>query len=1011
MTEQHALTQHFSAEPAMTDAQTAVSEFEQQVWLHHQQSGDSCHQFLSAFRLNGDINLSLLMQSLVAVLQSLPHLDARYLLNDAFELVKQQHASQHLAIDMVQVSDVREASQHMLHWQSQRMDLAQEAPLQCRLYLSAQGEVLLAVRHHRILAQGIHWQTIFSSLSSFYHGELNVQAWAESGYSGSPVAHPLFQADQPLSNEHAWLGAGRQSGRRAIEQLGVEPLETEIRQAEKVRVSLPLSRLSRLTDHQGPQASFDPARPDPENLARATTSPGTLDDGTFEHETMLFAAIATFAGFLSRLSGQSQQMMYAPKQVSQRHHELNGSTVQSDLVRIALDLADKTEQELLAEVESQCRSGCSFPLATPQRDELSTLVTWSVDPAVHLRLRQVQCETLRLPPIHSDFDLILALGIRCDNELLLELTTGARLSPYIGSWLLDQFSQSLGSGLPQGERFGPKAQPEKPVDGQQAGDSAAAERNWLAGLIADAFGAALGVEEFGIHDDFFDFGGHSLIATRVIGKLKTEHLIEIHINDLFSQPTAWGLAAHATSHQSEPRVKQNEVTETLAAPLAFAQDSLWKAYAAFGYNELFNIPFALRFVDPVDEVVFEQAFRDLMLRHSVLRSLFTTQDGQVMQRVVSEAELAQYRWFWYSQDTGPVDRQAMLNQEASHVFDLAKELPLRLRFMTDPDSGVQYLSFLFHHVVLDEWSVNLLMDDLCTAYASRAAGRAPEWPDAPPAFCDFAAKQHEAGFDASHLDYWVSQFTGVPLDIPLLPALQNPSPSESSDAGGWVETKLDPETVHGLYQLARQQGASLFNVIYAAIALGLKQLGAPDKLVVGTPASGRLDAAYFDTVGYFTTLAMHVVHFDQADTVAALVAQVKNTINESLDYSDVPIDWVEEALLGNEAPKGHLFEVMIQLHAKNKLHGELTTAQQSIRFEQVDPEKSDSALGLQFEVMEENIGGEDTIRVLMSYRSAQYGESQVKQLTQTMRSMLAQFARPASAALALSHVIQGGGHL
>ncbi|WP_262364968.1 condensation domain-containing protein, partial [Salmonella enterica] len=159
-----------------------------------------------------------------------------------------------------------------------------------------------------------------------------------------------------------------------------------------------------------------------------------------------------------------------------------------------------------------------------------------------------------------------------------------------------------------------------------------------------------------------------------------------------------------------------------------------------------------------------------------------------------------------------------------------------------------------------------------------------------------------------------------------------------------------------------QQGASLFNVVYAAISLALKKLGAPSQLIVGTPASGRLDAEFFDTVGYFTTLAMHVVHFDRAESVAELIAQVKNTINESLDYSDVPIDWVEDALLGERTDKHHLFEVMIQLHAKNKLHGELVSAQQAVRFEQVDPEKSESALGLQFEGMEERGGGEDRVR-------------------------------------------------
>ncbi|EOW6614369.1 condensation domain-containing protein [Vibrio fluvialis] len=940
-----------------------LSEFEQQVWLHHEQCGDSSHQWLSAFRLSGDVHLSLLLEALESMLQSLPDLNVRYQLNDEFELLKLFSSSPGQRVELVQVADRTEAVQHLLNWQNERIDLAFEPPMQFRLLLG--DELILAARHHRILAHNINWQTLLNSLSSFYQGELNVEAWTQSQQTELPLAHPLYSREQPVNAAYLWLAAGESSARSSIEWLGSERIKTTQRRAEKVRVSLPVHALTQLTEHKGAQASLD-------------------------HGVMLCAAVTEFARFIARLSGKTQQTVFAPKQVVQRHHELNGSAVQSGLLRLTLDTASQPRKTLFDNVENQWRAGESNACGLANPDDLAILVTWSVDPAVHLRLGKVQTETVRLAPLHCDFDLVLALGISCDNKLLLELTTGERLSPYIAGWLLEQFTASFGD-----DRVMPSI--EAPVI--SVADDAhpqRGERERIAALIAEAFGAALNHADFSIHDDFFDFGGHSLIATRVIGQLKTEHQVEVHINDLFSQPTAWGLAEHAISHSNSLPVQvQNEVQPMRHhAPLSFAQASLWKAYAAFGYNELFNIPFALRFLDPVDETLFGLAFEDVMRRHSVLRTRFVTEDDIVEQHVVPEAELSQYRWFWRSEETGPVDRQTALNQEASHVFDLSRELPVRLRFVRDPNSGLQYLSFLFHHVVLDEWSVNVLMDDLREAYQARASGSTPQWRAQPLPFSEYAARQHERGFDESHLAYWLKQFDGVPLDAPLLPELQNQPDAEPSDAGGWVEFKLDTNVALGLNQLARQQGASLFNVVYAAISLALKTLGAPSQLIVGTPASGRLDTEFFDTVGYFTTLAMHVVHFDRAESVADLIAQVKNTINESLDYSDVPIDWVEDALLGERTDKHHLFEVMIQLHAKNKLHGELMSAQQAVRFEQVDPEKSESALGLQFEVMEERVGGEDRVRVLMSYRSDQYGDTQVKTLTETTQRMLARFAEP-----------------
>ncbi|MBY8177433.1 peptide synthetase [Vibrio fluvialis] len=961
MSEYHSFAPQRPADSAAPPHQ--LSEFEQQVWLHHEQCGDSSHQWLSAFRLSGDVHLSLLLEALESMLQSLPDLNVRYQLNDEFELIKLFSTSPGQRVELVQVADRTEAVQHLLNWQNERIDLAFEPPMQFRLLLG--DELILAARHHRILAHNINWQTLLNSLSSFYQGELNAEAWTQSHQTELPLAHPLYSREQPLNSAYLWLAAGESSARSSIEWLGSERIKSTQRRAEKVRASLPVHALTQLTEHKGAQASLD-------------------------HGVMLCAAVTEFARFIARLSGKTQQTVFAPKQVVQRHHELNGSAVQSGLLRLTLDTANQPRKTLFDNVENQWRAGESNACGLANPDDLAILVTWSVDPAVHLRLGKVQTETVRLAPLHCDFDLVLALGISCDNKLLLELTTGERLSPYIAGWLLEQFTASFGD-----DRVMPSI--EAPVI--SVADDAhpqRGERERIAALIAEAFGAALNHADFSIHDDFFDFGGHSLIATRVIGQLKTDHQVEVHINDLFSQPTAWGLAEHAISHSNSlPVQAQNEVQPMRHhAPLSFAQASLWKAYAAFGYNELFNIPFALRFLDPVDETLFGLAFEDVMRRHSVLRTRFVTEGDTVEQHVVPEAELSQYRWFWRSEDTGNVERQTALNQEASHVFDLSRELPVRLRFVRDPNSGLQYLSFLFHHVVLDEWSVNVLMDDLREAYQARALRTTPQWRAQPLPFSEYAARQHERGFDESHLAYWLKQFEGVPLDAPLLPELQNQPDAEPSDAGGWMEFKLDTNVALGLNQLARQQGASLFNVVYAAISLALKKLGAPSQLIVGTPASGRLDAEFFDTVGYFTTLAMHVVHFDRAESVAELIAQVKNTINESLDYSDVPIDWVEDALLGARTDKHHLFEVMIQLHAKNKLHGELMSAQQAVRFEQVDPEKSESALGLQFEVMEERVSGEDRVRVLMSYRSDQYGDTQVKTLTETTQRMLARFAEP-----------------
>lgn len=163
---------------------------------------------------------------------------------------------------------------------------------------------------------------------------------------------------------------------------------------------------------------------------------------------------------------------------------------------------------------------------------------------------------------------------------------------------------------------------------------------------------------------------------------------------------------------------------------------------------------------------------------------------------------------------------------------------------------------------------------------------------------------------------------------------------------------------------------------------------------MGTSTSGRNDAEFFDTVGYFTTVVVHRVRFDEGLTVAGLVSR-ENTINGSLPYTDIPIDLVEEGLFGVDADrKNHMFEVFIQIHSRIKLNGEFRLQDGSaIAYRQVEPEKAESLLGLQFEVMEDDLAGKKSLRVMMTYRRDHYSREQAHLIADGVQHVFTQFAQ------------------
>jgi len=952
------------------------SEYEEHVWLAQQQVPEAVLKHVVACRLTGEPDLARLVGAVRDVVRAWPGLNARFRFSEDGELHKRFAGEQGRIVSLIRVETLEQAVAAILDRQAASWNSDGEPPFEV-LVISCPRETLLALVLHRILEAAYPADDLLLALGQAYAGE--PITFAPGPLTRAPGT-PLLAAGEAPAMLPDWMRRSEIAASEILDFGNLGAARPEPALAGRYGATIALEALNGLT-------------------------PDAADQAVLAHLAALFTR------YFSALSGKREIDLVIPSGQAAQIGDPPSSVTSGDAVVLTVD-GQAPVDVILRAIQDRFGRTAKAPMSKTRRADRAErpvlFVNWLDDPADSLQMRGVSVERLPLPTLETRSDLAFAVGRSKRGGVAVELVTGQGLSPQIGPVLLERFL----AWLKEGEVALPGVSLAIARDKPQGSNATATEVtavNAVVALILAEFRAALNAQELGPDDDFFDHGGHSLIATRIIGRLLSQHGIELHFNDLFSYPSAAALAlkARRTGEASPEASRAAPIEEALSAPLSLAQASLWKAYAAFGFNEIFNLPFALDFLEPVDEALYGRAFTDVLERHPGLRSLFR-QDGEGMvQQVVPAAELSQYKWFWTSAESVGVDRR----DEALHHFDLTRELPFRLRFLIDPATGRQMLSFLFHHVVLDEWSVNLMMDEIAYCYRVRAAGGMPVWSDAPAPFHEFAQLQDAAGVDQKHLGYWTDMLRGAPQPQPILlrQGRAEPAGEEVSAAGGWVEFKLDREATEGLYALARQSSASLFNVVYAGIAASLRQLGSLPELVVGTSASGRSDAAFFDTVGYFTTVVAHRIRFDEAMSLGGLVGQVRNLVNESLPSSEIPIDLVEEAL-GMTPGRDHLFEVFIQIHAKNKLNGELVQPDgRSIAFRQVDPERHESMLGLHFEVMEEaDLSGERSIRVLMSYRSEHYGPQEVEKITATTSAVFTLMGRVGGAQVTLAEL---GAHL
>ncbi len=437
-------------------------------------------------------------------------------------------------------------------------------------------------------------------------------------------------------------------------------------------------------------------------------------------------------------------------------------------------------------------------------------------------------------------------------------------------------------------------------------------------VLAALFGEVLGVTRVGIDDGFFDLGGHSLSAMRLIARVRAELGVEVPIRAVFDAPTVAGLGEWMRAHAGERAGAALTARQRPAVvPLSFAQSRLWFLNQLHGPSPVYNMAVALRLGGRLDADALGVALTDVVARHESLRTLFAAPEG-IPQQLVVPPERADFGWQLIDATGWSADRLGeTLGAVGRHSFDLATEIPLRAwLFRVADDEHV--LVAVVHHIAADGWSLSVLAADVGVAYASRCAGRAPEWAELAVQYVDYTLWQREQLGDlddsdspiAAQLRFWERALAGIPERL-VLPT-DRPYPPVADYRGTSVVVDWPAEVQQRAARVARAHNATSFMVIQAALAVLLSKIGGSSDVAVGVPAAGRRDSALDDLVGFFVNTLVLRLDLAGDPTVAELLAQVRGRSLAAYEHQDVPFEVLMERLNPTRSLTHHpLVQVML----------------------------------------------------------------------------------------------------
>ena len=429
--------------------------------------------------------------------------------------------------------------------------------------------------------------------------------------------------------------------------------------------------------------------------------------------------------------------------------------------------------------------------------------------------------------------------------------------------------------------------------------STAAPRTPTEVAVLAIWAEVLGLQGLGVDDDFFDAGGHSLSAVRVISKVSDRFVVELQLRVIFDSPTVAALSkavdeARAAAKPPLPPLVPLPPERRKAPPLSFAQEPLWFLDQLVPENPFFNVSSAYRLSGPLDVGALESALSEIVSRHEVLRTSFPAPGGRPHQRVAPPAPVTVHVEDLTGEDEQEVRRRARV--EAELPFDLARGPVFRARLLRLGLEG-HVLLVTVHHIAWDNWSSVVLLRELAALYGPCARGEPSPLQLLEVQYADYAAWQRkwlEGELLEVHLRYWQQRLAGAPLALEL-PA-DHPRPAMPSYRGAMTRFEVPVAVTRRLRALGRSSGATLQMTLLAAFKVVLAHPSGADDIVVGVTAGGRTRRETEDLVGIFVNTMALRTDLSGNPSFQDVVRRVRLTSVEAFDHQDAPFDKVVERI-------------------------------------------------------------------------------------------------------------------
>ena len=411
----------------------------------------------------------------------------------------------------------------------------------------------------------------------------------------------------------------------------------------------------------------------------------------------------------------------------------------------------------------------------------------------------------------------------------------------------------------------------------KSGKEYIAPRNETEEKIAKIFEEILRAERVGVKDSFFELGGDSIKAIRVVSKIR-EAGYDVSVKDIMRKYTVEAIADSAVLAIAR-KYEQNEVTGTVITTPIIESFESWKLSKPHHFNQAIMIK-----ADTSDEKKVETVLNALVKHHDVLRSVYRNKTLEILS--MSESKKYDFTVFDLRNETDPgekIERECTKQQSS---IDLENG-PLMKVALFKTDTG-NYMMMCLHHLVVDGVSWRILTEDFNTALRQLKDRKEILLPAKTASYKEWGealAEYKNSRLLKSEKEYW-----GKVTSEMIYGGIREEVNCKESGYRNINISFSKEETKNLVHKAGKAFNTEINDLLLSAVGMSVNRLTGQEKVTVALEGHGREEIhKKIDidrTVGWFTSMYPIILEGkeDIQDSVISTKEMLRKVPNHGMGY-------------------------------------------------------------------------------------------------------------------------------